>query len=364
MIIETVLRNTTFNVLLDRMIKKVNEQNSNIDTREGSIIYNALAPAAVELQNLYIQLEAILHETFADTASRYYLIKRAAEHGIYVMPASKAVRQGVFNKEIPLGSRFSLNILNYKTIEKLSQSDGLFYYKMECETPGDAGNTESGQLIPIEYIEGLTKAELTDVLIPGENEEETEHLRKRYFDSLNSQAFGGNIADYIQKVNSIPGVGGVKVIPHWKGGGTVKLIIIDSDYHTPSNYLINTVQTIVDPTVNQGKGYGTAPIGHIVTVVGCTEMPINISLNLVFKMGFNFSLMESVINRTILEYFDELSAKWDSSDVIVIRISQIETRLLSLNGILDIADTKINGQPKNLILENDEIPIKGVISNG
>lgn len=357
--IETMLKNTTFEVLLDRMLQKVKEQNSNLDTREGSIIYNALAPAAVELQNLYIQLEIILNETFADTASRHYLIKRAAEHGVIVKPASKAIRRGEFDIDIPIGSRFSLNILNYIAIEKISD----FVYKLECETPGNAGNAESGHLIPIDYIEGLTKAELTDVLIPGDDEEDTEHLRKRYFDSLNSQPFGGNISDYRQKVNSINGVGGVKVIPHWKGGGTVKLIIIDSDYHAPSEYLVNSVQTIVDPTVNQGKGLGTAPIGHVVTVVGCAETPVNINTHITFKEGFSFVSMESVINQTIIDYFGELSSKWASSEAIVIRISQIETRLLSLNGILDIENTKINGQPKNLILGNEDIPVKGVITN-
>lgn len=60
----------TYEVILQRMINKVLEQNPNIDTREGSIIYNALAPAAVELQNMYIELDTILNESFADTQSR------------------------------------------------------------------------------------------------------------------------------------------------------------------------------------------------------------------------------------------------------------------------------------------------------
>ena len=51
----------TYEVILQRMLDKVSD---NMDKREGSIIYDALAPAAVELQLMYIELDTILKETF------------------------------------------------------------------------------------------------------------------------------------------------------------------------------------------------------------------------------------------------------------------------------------------------------------
>jgi uncharacterized phage protein gp47/JayE len=213
--------NQTFEVILQRLFDRVP---NTIDKREGSIIYNALAPAAVELQNSYIELDHILNESFADTQSRKFLIKRCAERGITPNPATKAILKGEFNIDIPINSRFSLSNLNYIAIEKIS----LGVFKMECETAGETGNQNLGILIPIEYIDGLTSATLTELLIPGENEEETEDLRQRYFDNFEPQAFGGNIADYKQKVNQLQGVGGVKVYRAWNGGGTVKLVIINS----------------------------------------------------------------------------------------------------------------------------------------
>ena len=44
---------------------------------------------------------------------------------------------------------------------------------------------------------------ITALLIPGEDEEDTEVFRQRYFNSLNAQAFGGNRIDYIEKVNEM-----------------------------------------------------------------------------------------------------------------------------------------------------------------
>lgn len=354
--------NITYEALLQRMLERVVSENPDIDTREGSIIFNALAPAAVELQNMYIQLDNILNETFADTQTREYLIRRCSERGITVEPATYAVRKGVFSPaalNIPIGSRFSLNLLNYIIIEKISDGE----YKLQCETAGYNGNMESGTLIPIEYIEGLETAMLTDVLIPAEDEEDTEHLRHRYFNSLGSQAFGGNISDYKEKVNAINGIGGVKVHPAWNGGGTVKLVLIDSDYQKPSDTLVNDVQTMIDPITNHGEGIGIAPIGHIVTVVGCDETLINISTSIVFEAGWDWAAIKTYAEQAIDNYFKELSSEWADKNNIIVRISQIETRLLNLTGVIDIGDTVINGNAQNLSITVDNIPKRGTLTN-
>lgn len=351
----------TYELILQRMLDRVLAVNPNIDTREGSAVWFALAPAAVELQNMYIELDVILKETFADTATRDYLIPRAAERGIWVEEATKAIRQGEFNIDVPIGSVFSLNALNYTVISKVST--GIF--QLECDTPGYIGNIESGALIPNQYIDGLTTAFLTEVLVPGEDEEDTEHLRQRYFDSLDSQAFGGNIKDYQDKVNALDGVGGVKVYPIWNGGGTVKLVIIDSTYSKPSSTLVNSVQTAVDPTQNQGEGVGIAPIGHVVTVVGLDETTVNITTEITYQDGWSWEAIKPYVEAAIDSYFTDLASEWAASDTLVVRISQIETRLLDLTGVLDIANTTLNGAAANLTLGADNIPVRGtVIDNG
>ena len=42
--------------------------------------------------------------------------------------------------EIPIGSRFNLNELNYVATAFIESADGYFYYQMECETEGTNGN--------------------------------------------------------------------------------------------------------------------------------------------------------------------------------------------------------------------------------
>lgn len=352
----------TYEVILQQMLDAVTTRNPNIDVREGSIIYNALAPAAVELASMYIALDHILNESFADTADREFLVKRAAERGIIAEEATNAIRQGEFtpsNIQIPIGSRFSLNLLNYVITEKIE--DGV--YALKCESKGEIGNAESGRLIPIDYVEGLETANLTEVLIPGEDEESADELRARYFESLSSQAFGGNVTDYKEKTNAIPGVGGVKVYPVWDGGGTVKLVIIDSTFGVPSDVLIATVQNEIDPVGHQGDGMGIAPIGHIVTVDGVETTTVDISLTATLEAGWTWDDVLPYVQDAVDEYFLELSKDWDNEDNLVVRISQIETRLLDLVGILDISDTKLNGSAQNLQLDGDNIPLRGDIEN-
>ena len=44
---------------------------------------------------------------------------------------------------------------------------------------------------------------------------------------------------------------------------------------------------------------------------------------------------------------------------LVVRVSQIETRLLSIKGIVDIDNTRINGTAENLTLGRYEVPMFG-----
>lgn len=348
----------TFEVILQRMLDRVPD---NLDKRESSPIYNALAPAAVELQLMYIEFDIILQETFGDTASREYLIRRAAERGIHPYPSTYAILKGEFTPtsiNIPIGSRFSLHDLNYYVKEKIE--DGV--YQVECEEPGVKGNQYFGDLIPIEYIDGLETAKLTEILIPGEDEEDTESLRSRYFASFDTKSYGGNKKDYIDKTNSIAGVGSTKVTPIWKGGGTVKLTILNSNFDKASPTLIDTVQQIIDPT-KDGHGLGVAPIGHIVTVDTAEEVTVNIASNITFDDGYSFSILKPQIEQVVSDYLLELRKDWANQNNLIVRIAQIETKILGIEGVIDIGGTKINDSASNLILSTYQIPIMGGVNS-
>ena len=84
------------------------------------MLWYGVAPAAVELTNLYIQMDWILDQSFADTATRPYLIRRAAERGMSPYPASPVGHPGQVTPagfQLPLGARFSLGEVNFAVTE-------------------------------------------------------------------------------------------------------------------------------------------------------------------------------------------------------------------------------------------------------
>lgn len=331
-----------------------------LDKREGSIIYDALAPNSLESAMIYAALDTILTETFADTASREYLIKRCAERGIKPYAATAAQGVGEFNMAVPLGSRFSCGKYNWVVTEQITATR--FY--LLCETEGAEPNGYTGQLIPIDYIEGLTSAQLVSIAINGEDEEDTESLRLRYLNSFQGQSYGFNRAQYVEITEALPGVGGVKPYRAWNGPGTVKLVITDSDYGAPSTELIASVQTAIDPIANTGDGIGIAPIDHEVTVEGVTETTVNIATTLTFAPGWTLEETLPYIEKAIDDYFGELNATWAREENLLVRISQIEYRLLALSGVVDISSTTLNGGTANLLLDKNAVAVRGTFTNG
>ena len=213
-----------------------------------------------------------------------------------------------------------------------------------------------------EYIYGLKTANITEIAIYGENDEDTESLRSRYFGSFEEKAYGGNKKDYQDKTLAISGIGAVKVSPVWNGAGTVKLTILSSVFGKASNTLIENVQNIFDPNKN-GMGDGIAPIGHIVTVDTVTEVAVNINATITYDNGYNWATCREQINAAVEKYLLSLRKEWSDSTELVVRIAQIDAAMLSVQGVIDVTGTTVNSKAQNLTLTDFEIPILGVISN-
>lgn len=351
----------TYEAILDRILGRMPDT---MDVRQSSLLYNASAPIAVELQNMYLALDNILNITFFDTSDREGKLQRCKERGIDItlFDATQSVcvlETTPATVEVSIGAKFNYNNVNFIVIEKLS--DGM--YRIQCETLGTGGNV-TGIVTPVDYIEGLETAEITSVYQWGEDEADESLIDETYYATLNSQAFGGNRADYLQKVKSIAGVGGVKVYSgaEWQGGGTVKVVFNTSAYTKPTESFVNSIQTIIDPLQNQGEGYGIAPIGHTVTVVGVNETECDVTMTLTLQEGYTWEDVSGYVNAVIDKYFLSLNEEWENESNIIVRISQLETRILDIAGIIDIADTALNGVESNLTVPSDSIVVRGSVN--
>ena len=351
----------TVDKIMERALKNISDD---IDKREGSVIYDALSPFATEIAKAYIVLDDIIELVFPDTSVGEYLDKLAEQTGLTRNAATKAIRKGLFYDEeqspmdVDIGAIFGAGELYYTVIEKIKTGE----YKLECNTPGKIGNEPMGILLPIEYnINNLGLAKITDILIPGEDEESDEELRNRYFEAAKEKAFGGNTPDYKQETKAIEGVGAVKVLPVYNGGGTVGLIILDSEFNKATEELISKVQKTICPD-KLDTGLGVAPIGHVVTVMTTEELKINVSSTIQYTEGESEETVKPKITEAVKQYFLELRKKWEDAETTVVRISQIESIILNTEGVLDISQTKINDNTSNIEIEKEKIPVLGEVS--
>jgi len=339
----------TFEAILTRALSRVSDD---IDSREGSIIYDALAPACAELAQIYIELDNQLNQTFADTASGEFLEKRCAEFGVNRNTATKSVRKGVFTGAQPqLGDRFGLNELTYIVTDI---SGGLSNTQLTCEQAGIVGNRDIGNLLPITNIAGLETATLSDILVNGEDEQTDANLRAEFKEVVNNPVYQGNANNYKDWANTVSGVGGVNVIPVWDGANTVKVVIIDSDKTGASGTLVTNVQNYIDPNQN-GDGEGVAPIGAIVTVVSASEIVINVSATLTLEAGFNLTTVTSSFEAKLVDYLKAIAFSSDTT----VRYSQIGSLILDTPGITDYTNLLLNSATSNVAIANTEVAVLG-----
>lgn len=369
------LEKYSYENILNTALEKVPED---VDKRQGSIIYDALAPSCYQLANMYMQLKEVLLNSFITTSYGEYLDNRVLEQGLTRYKATQAKRKGIFindNDEptqIQNGSRFAAinthNNIVYKVVEAFKDTNNIEVpgaYILECENIGTEGNGYMGDLLPITYINNIKSATLTSIITAARDEETDEELKARYLLEVNQKPFGGNVAQYDKEIRNIDGIGEVQIYPTWKGGGTVKCSIIDTEYRSVSEEVVSKVQELMDPIDSSGEGLGLAPIGHKVTITTPETITINIKANIQLLNGYTVEQLQNDINISINDYLITLSKNWGISDdlnkyALTVYISQISAAILRVLGVANVSNVTINTKNNDLVLiqtgERQQIP--------
>lgn len=378
-----ILERYTYDYLMQLALSYVSDD---IDKREGSIIYDALAPFCQVLAMSFMELKNFYNDTYILTAEGEALDNIVAERGLTRYEATYAIKKGTFTDakgnamSVDIGSRFSTvsdtRPINYIVTAQYKESGiaVLGAYELTCELPGTVGNEYSGNLVNITFIQGLAVAEMTTLITPARDTEEDADLRQRYMDDLNQIAFAGNTADYHKRIMEISGIGGVQIYPVWNGGGTVKLSIVDSQYNLCTDEFIKSVQQQVDPSEygDSGLGLGIAPIGHKVTVVTPTRTNINFSMTLTMESGYTVGQVRDQVIAVLEDYMTTLRKEWDNGSVFnvystAIYVTRTITNIMAnVPHIVNITNVRINNSAADLILTESgtlqQLPFLGTVT--
>ncbi|MEY8518633.1 baseplate J/gp47 family protein [Lachnospiraceae bacterium 29-84] len=328
------------------------------DAGEGTLIDHSFRGAAAEFEQAYIELGLIDQNGYAETADREHLILRAKERGIEPFQASNAVWEAGFNIDVGLNTRFSAGELTYICTGKTEPGK----CRLMCEQAGTRGNIKQEGLAPIEYMDGFAYGGLTELLKPARDEEETEAFRARYISIVSAaQAFGGNRAQYKAMMHEIEGVGACKIYRAAQSEKRIKIYFLDSTYKTPNEALVSDVQETIDPVGKQGEGEGKAAIFHVVDIHPCISETVKVEAEITIDTGYAWEGLLPGIQERIDSYFLELAKGWEDEGYITVRILKVNAAIASVEGIVDVQGTALNGRRENLVLDPNAIPVRGVV---
>lgn len=364
-----------FDYWLNLMLDNVS---NDIDKREGSIIYDALAPAAMVSAQQSLSLANILRETYIKTAQGEFLDYRAVEHGTNRYTATNAEVKARFNDDdgnpvnVEVGDRFASiaeSPIFYTVIK--ANDDGTA--EMQAEESGTSANSYIGQVLPVTPNDSLAWAEITEVTIPARDEENDEHLRARLLNSNSWVAYGGNVADYLDMTSKIHDVGATQVYPTWDGAGTVKLVILNNDLMPASQTLIKKVKEEIDPEESTTQGYGLAPIDHRVTVVAPEAFEVNITMNVTIAENANIDTIRTNIKASLEELFKSLRRDWSTIDSVngrgyklTVYRSKILSKVMTLENVTNVTMPQLNGKDEDLQLvfsnTTSQLPVLGEVT--
>ena len=347
------------------------------DKRDTQPIPTAISPAAYMMEGFYIDLDGVQRQqnpltAYDDGLDPWALIANTARG-----EASPAVRLGLFNIQIPVGSRFSTvngeNSIDFTATAAAGMSGSQYAYQLTADTPGSIGNEYTGPILPITAIQGLTSAQITDILVPGDDVETDDEYRDHILTNMTDRPFGGNVAAYREAILALDGVGAVQVYPTWKGGGTVKCSILGADFAPASPTLVDEVQEYIDPTVNQGQGLGLAPIGAVATIVAPTTVTINVAATLTLQSGYNTGQVQAAIESALEAYLLSVRQEWStniSSTSVAyaanIYVAQVIAAIISVVGVVNATGVTLNGAAEDIALTEtgtvQQVPVLGEVT--
>ena len=326
------------------------------DKSEGSIIYDVHAATAPEIYNLGVQIGDILGKRFLDSAAGDDLDRATTEFGVDRKSAEYATGTvtltGTPDVTVSAGALVASGAAKFMTQNDVTiGSGGTVDVGVVCTTAGIVGNVGTGSITKFPVtISGVTAVTNTAATSGGYDEETDSVLRERTYSKIRTPGTSGNANDYRNWALSVDGVGGAKVVPIWNGGGTVKVVIVDSNGAVADAGLITDVSDYIE-TVR--------PVGALVTVVSATTVDIDVVANITISSDYDSTEVNAAIVAAITAYLQTF--RLSGAEVSYAKIGAI---ILGVDGVEDYTGLTVNTGTVNIVIGATEVPVMGAYTNG
>lgn len=338
--------------ILTRMLTAMRDD---VGKRQGDIAYDLSDPAAQELAQAYIALDQTLGYAFLNEDMPSDLLTLAAsDFGVdrkpFVVAKGEVTLTGPQGQLVPKSTQVRTDDgIYFQTINDVTLTSGTIKTLVEAVVGGTEGNVDIGEInTVVGDLAGVLSVTNEAAYDTGVDEESDESLLQRVYDKVRKPATSGNVYHYEQWAREVSGVGAARVYPVWNGPGTVKVVLLGDDKRAPTPPVIDATITNIE---------SERPVGASVTVVGATEVAINITADLTLASGASIGEVKTDIETAVHAYLDSL-AFTDS----LVRYTRIAAILLDVPRIIDYANLTVNGGVMNIEVTNEQVAVLGTVT--
>lgn len=342
----------TAEVILADMLGSVGNE---YDKREGSVIYNALAPIAFRLADMYAALDDALDETFPDTCSVDSLNRRARALGIpeQIQAVYTQLRCdvtfGTGFSEVPDGAIFAYQGLLFEYVET-SENNTTEITVRAVEADAAYNLADDTQLIYQGSDGAVTGCTVTATISIGNAGETLDEFRARYMTAVKGAAFDGNIAEYREIVEEASSRTSTAIVtyevknidPAAQEGDEVlmripKLIVIGSEGEESTEVTVSDIQDAISAKSDLRSDYVTVLIAE----VDDSDSKVDATVTVDTDAGYTLDMIQAAASEAAEALYRRKLAEAETTSQARYNLADIQRIIYGLDGITAV--TSISG---------------------
>lgn len=348
-----------------RMLETARIYDPDVDTQEGSPVWDGNRPSAEEIADLQADIVNAVGAVIPATSWGTYLDDHVAEAGLIRKPGARATGTisllSTIDITVPAGTILATaGDIEFSTDAEVvitppeSQPDpgnlepGSTAVSVTAVEVGRAYNITSNtlRLVPREF-ENLVTIEQSAPMAGGLDAESDDDLRERYFAVIRNRSGAGNPDNYKGWALEVNGTKAAKVFRATPSPGSVTIAVASQD-GVPDTTLVAEVQTAIDARANVLSNN---------VVVAATALNINLGATLTLMPDVLLADVQALYEVSATAYLEELYFEDEP-----VRYSALYQLLLSTTGVLDVSDFLVNGAVANVLAEGTDIPVLGAVT--
>lgn len=345
-----------------------------LDLSPGGHAYNLLMPTALVIAEVCeFVLPEVIRLIFPEWSYGEYLDAHAKSRGMTRRPAAAASGKltitGTVGTVIQVGSLFSTAAINgepsvdYKVLQSVKiPESGTVTVNVECTQAGKGGNTSANTInLVSSRITGITSVTNEEAVTGGTEQETDESLIQRIseYDMSQENSYVGNVSDYKRWASSVPGVGGVTIVPAQDSTGLVRIVLTDANGGPATEQLCASVYNYIMSPNDPAERL--APINANLSVEPPATMSIGIQATVELIDGAS---IESVTTAYIAKLAAYLPVAMEDGEI---KYTRVAAALASTEGVNDfsglqigiVTDGAVAYGTSNIAVDSSQLPTIG-----